>query len=58
MSDKCRWEHKGYDHDFKEHDYDTECGEGYHLEFTINSSEIENYRYCPGCGKPIEEVSE
>ena len=33
--------------------YDTACGEGYCF-ITPEPPVVQNYRYCPGCGKPIK----
>jgi hypothetical protein len=47
----CQWEYLGFDYDFNEHDHDSECGERFHLDNRVDK--IENYNFCPNCGKTI-----
>ena len=47
----CKWEWNGEDFDY----YDTECGETFYIESgTLKENKI---KYCPFCGKEIEELN-
>lgn len=52
MRDKCRWK-ISEDHEYEEH-YETKCGDRF--GFIDGQKRYEDFKFCPYCGKPIEEV--
>jgi RNA polymerase-binding transcription factor DksA len=61
MSDKCGWMFFDYDKITSEFIYETGCGthdgEMFYIPYALGT-ERNKYKYCPACGKPIEEVKD
>lgn len=58
MTDKCMWQYCRVDEIDGTLIYDTICDSRFYMKFRLGGQKSDNYKFCPNCGKEIEEVKE